>query len=223
MSFGSLETNFETRFDTGFQALGVSFIAASGDHNSLLYPAASPFVLGVGGTTLNLDSAGNVVNETVWNSSGGASGGGISVYESEPSYQVRYGITSNGQRGVPDVSFDAAPLTGVPLYESFGWRGLEGWLGPFGGTSFGTPEWSALFAIVNSGRATPISSTSFGTDNLVYRAATGSAYTANYRDITVGNNGSCGTICNAGPGYDFVTGLGSPKANNLVPFLQTTN
>jgi hypothetical protein len=41
----------------------------------------------------------------------------------------------------------------------------------------------------------------------------------NYRDITVGSNGDCGPICLAGPGYDFVTGLGSPRAENLVPFL----
>jgi hypothetical protein len=45
-------------------------------------------------------------------------------------------------------------------------------------------------------------------------------YSQNYRDITSGNNGNCGAICNAISGYDFVTGLGSPLANNLVPFLQ---
>jgi subtilase family serine protease len=220
MSFGAKETSFETLYDKDYQATGVSFIASSGDIGNIVQtPGASPSVVGVGGTSLKLDSSGKVLNETAWN----RSGGGISVFESQPIYQQNYGISSNGKRGIPDVSYDADPNTGVPVYDTFGWRGLEGWLGPFGGTSMGAPQWSALFAIVNSGRATPLSSASFGTDNQIYRAATGSAYATNYRDITLGSNGSCGTICNAGPGYDFVTGIGSPKANNLVPFLQTTN
>ncbi len=48
------------------------------------------------------------------------------------------------------------------------------------------------------------------------------SYAANYRDITSGTNGSCGAVCTAGPNYDFVTGLGSPLANNIIASLQTT-
>ena len=215
MSFGGKEVSFEALYDKDFQALGVSFIASSGDSgNGIIYPAASPYVVGVGGTSLNLDSQGNVLNETSWN----LSSGGISAYENQPSYQTQYGISSGGLRGVPDVSYLAgAPY--FPVYDTFGWRGLEGWI-QVGGTSAGAPQWSALIAIVNSGRATPISSAPFGTDTILYNAATGSVYSTNYRDITAGSNGNCGAICSARPGYDFVTGLGSPRANNLVPFLE---
>ena len=51
-----------------------------------------------------------------------------------------------------------------------------------------------------------------------YEAAAAEVYEDNYRDIRKGSNGSCGTTCTAGPGYDFVTGLGTPRANHLVPF-----
>src|SRR5207245_1295153 len=81
------------------------------------------------------------------------------------------------------------------------------------------PQWAAITAIVNSGGG-QLSSASFGTNTALYNAATGSAYSANYRDITTGSNGNCGTICNAGSNYDFVTGVGSPLTNNLIPYLQ---
>jgi len=217
MSWGGSEFSSETTYDTHFNVAGVSFFASSGDSgNGVLWPAASPYVIGVGGTTLNVDNYGNVISETAWS----GSGGGISSYELEPSYQVNYGIISNGKRGVPDVSYDADPNTGFPVYDSFGYRGQKGWF-QVGGTSAGAPQWAALFAIVNSGRSTPISSTSFGTGTLIYDAASNAVYSSNYRDITVGSNGNCGSVCTATTGYDFVTGLGSPLANNLVPYLQT--
>ncbi len=228
MSWGGSEFSSEPSDDSTFQVSGVSFFASSGDSgHGVIYPSASPYVIGVGGTTLSLSSAGSIT-ETAWS----GSGGGISAYESEPSFQTTYSATStgnllgtctgcaDGKRGVPDVSFDANPNTGVSVYDSFGYHGQSGWF-QLGGTSVGAPNWAAIMAIVNSGRTTPISSTSFGTGTIVYSAATGSVYASDFRDITSGTNGNCGSVCTAGTGYDFVTGLGSPIANNLVPYLQT--
>ncbi len=158
-----------------------------------------------------MDSAGNVVRETAWT----GSGGGISPVEPEPSYQVNFGIMSGGQRGVPDVSYVASGNSCLAAFDSINEGGFVDWI-CVGGTSVGTPQWAALVAIVNSMRSLPLSSVSFGTNTVLYGIASASYSTA-YRDITVGSNGSCGSICTAGPGYDFVTGLGSPLANNLVP------
>ncbi len=219
MSWGGSEPSNEISLDSShFSKQGVSFFASSGDNGNLLWPAVSPFVIGVGGTTLNL--SGNVINETVWNNQYGSSGGGISAIEPEPGYQTNYSISSGNKRGVPDVSYDADPNTGVPVLDSSYSGG--GWF-QVGGTSAGAPQWNALYAIVNSGRisrgSNPLSSNSLKT-NPVYTAATGTTnYANNYRDITSGIN-SVGF--SAGTAYDFVTGLGSPLANNLVPYLQTS-
>jgi len=217
MSWGGSEFSGETSYDYHFNVAGVAFFASSGDSgHGVIWPAASPYVIGVGGTTLNVDSFGNVISETAWS----GSGGGISAYEQEPIYQVNYGINSNGKRGVPDVSYDANPNTGFAVYDSFGYQGQKGWF-EVGGTSAGAPQWAALLAIVDSGRSTPLSSINFEVSIAIYNAATGSVYSLNFRDITSGTNGNCGTLCTASKGYDFVTGLGSPLANNLVPYLQT--
>ncbi|MDE1827245.1 MAG: fibronectin type III domain-containing protein [Thaumarchaeota archaeon] len=210
MSWGGSEFSGESSYDYHFNVSGVSFIASSGDSGTgTIYPSASPYVVGVGGTTLNVDSSGNVLSETAWS----GSGGGVSSYESVPSYQS--GFNPSSGRGIPDVSYDADPNTGIPIYDSYGYGGWN----QVGGTSAGAPQWAAISAIVNSGGG-QLSSASFGTSTALYKAAIGSAYSANYRDITAGSNGACGTFCNAGPGYDFVTGLGSPLTNNLIPYLQ---
>src|SRR5229473_507666 len=184
-------------------------VDTSGDAGAgVMYPAASPRVLGVGGTTLPLDATGNLLApETAWI----GSSGGISAVEAEPGYQSAYPIPpTSGRRGVPDVSYDANPVTGVAVFDS---TGAAGWV-PVGGTSLGAPQWSALVALADAGRRSPLSSAVL-TDSPFYRAALASAY----RDITAGANGPCGTLCTAGPGYDFVTGLGSPLAGLLVPAL----
>ena len=213
MSWGGPEFSSESSHDSHFNKNNVSFFASSGDSGSgTIYPAASPYVVSVGGTTLNVNSSGNVSSEIGWS----GSGGGMSLYESEQSYQTNYGISSNDKRAIPDVSYNADPNTGVPVYDSFGYQGSKGWF-QVGGTSAGAPQWAALSAIINNARTTPMSSTSFRTDILLYEAAIGSSYPQNYRDILSGSNGGF----SASTGYDFVTGLGSPLSNNLVPYIQT--
>lgn len=211
MSWGASDFAGEASFDYHFNKPGVTFLAAAGDvGGQVIYPSSSPFVVSVGGTTLPLDSGGNLIGpETVWSSGGG----GASANEAMPGYQSSYGLTG-GKRSTPDVSYDANPSTGFAVYDSYSYFGQQGWL-VFGGTSARAPQWAGLVALANQGR-TPLSSNNLKSSPL-YNAATGaSVYASNYRDITSGSNGRPATT-----GYDLATGLGSPLANNLVPYLKT--
>ena len=206
MSWGSSEGAYETKLDSTFNHPGVSYVAAAGDTGGLVwYPSASPYVLSVGGTSLYLDSNGNYLSESAWSSGGG----GASRYEPEPGYQTSYGISLSG-RGTPDVAYNADPNTGVYIYDAS--ASPPGWY-EYGGTSAGAPQWSALIALADESRSTPLSTTDL-TSRIEYDAATGSVYSSNYHDITTGSNGNP-----AGTGYDLATGLGTPQANNLVPWL----
>lgn len=153
MSWGFSEMANEAANDTHFTTpaghVGITFVAASGDNglkSGAEYPAASPDVLSVGGTTLTLDTAGNYQSETVWQDSGG----GYSLYEPEPTYQDSK--QSTGQRSTSDVAFDGDPNTGVQVFET----PLHGGPGTFqtvGGTSLGSPAWAAIIAIADQGRS----------------------------------------------------------------------
>jgi len=112
MSWVSGEFSGETSQDSHFASNSVTFFAASGDTgNGVAYPAASPFVVGVGGTSLQLDRNGNYETETAWS----GSGGGLSSLEYEPLYQAQFGIPYDprGKRGTPDVSYNSNPGTGT--------------------------------------------------------------------------------------------------------------
>ena len=203
MSWGASEFSSETNYDSHFNKSGVSFFASSGDSGAgVIWPAASPYVVGVGGTTLHIDSTGTVTSETAWS----GSGGGVSAYEKQPSYQVGWQTTIG--RTVPDVSYDADPNTGFPVYIS-NYNSSTGWI-TVAGTSAGAPQWAAQQALVNSARTSSLSNAV----SALYSAA-GTAYSADFFDITTGSNG----IYSAGTGYDFVTGLGSADAANLIPAL----
>lgn len=203
MSWGGGEFSTESNYDYYFTSpYGAAFFASSGDSgNGVEWPAVSANVVGVGGTTLNLDSSGNVLSETAWN----GSGGGLSAYENEPAYQVTYGVLgANGKRAVPDVSFDADPNTGVSVYDSMGYAGQRGWF-VIGGTSVGAPQWAAIKALGST-----------ASNNHFYQdALTPSIYSTVFRDIMNGANGICGFYCTARPTYDYVTGFGSPVTVNF--------
>jgi subtilase family serine protease len=211
-SWGGNEFSTESSYDYHFNSATASFFVASGDGgHGVEWPAASPYVISVGGTTLVTDSSGNWLSETAWS----GSGGGFSNYEPKPSYQNNF--NSNSNRAVPDVAYDGDPNTGVYVYDSTPINGNSGWW-VVGGTSAGAPQWAAISAMTNSQNA-KLASASFGTSNALYGAAAGTAYATNYHDITSGSNGNCGAVCNAGTGYDEVTGLGSPQSNNLVSYI----
>ena len=202
MSWGGAEFSSEASYDYHFNRAGATFTASSGDSGAgVEWPAASPYVVSVGGTSLYVDGSGNVLSETAWS----GSGGGISAYEPRPAYQN--GWQAGNGRGVPDVSYLADPNTGVSVYIG-SYNGSSGWI-TVGGTSAGAPQWAALVALANAGRASSLSAT----DTPLYGLGA-SSYSTFYRDITAGNNGY-----GALPGYDYVTGLGSPLASQIVPTL----
>jgi len=202
MSWGGSEYSGENTYDSDFTQPGVSFFAAAGDDGTGAgWPAVSPNVIGVGGTTLNLNSAGVFQSETAWS----GSGGGVSTYEPEPSFQSPLVTTSGGKRATPDVAYDANPSTGVAVYDSTPISYFEsGWF-QVGGTSAGTPQWAAIDALGASVTGAKLYSD----------AASPSLYAKDFRDILSGTNGSCGTKCTASPGYDYVTGLGTPLTTSF--------
>jgi subtilase family serine protease len=160
------------------------------------YPAYNPHVLSVGGTTLDLGAGGAVTGETAW----AGSGGGRSYVEGVPPYQK--GLVAGG-RGTPDVSYVADPATGVAVYDTTPDLGQTGWF-QVGGTSLGAPTWAALIASADQLRAA--AGRPRLTEEQIYDAR------SSLGDVTSGANGTCPAVCTAAPGYDFVTGLGSPRA-----------
>jgi subtilase family serine protease len=192
MSWGGAEYPEETTLDSHFvSASGAPFFASSGDNGAgASWPAASPNVIAVGGTSIVLTSKGTFSRENAWT----GSGGGVSAYEKAPAFQAGYKLTmANGMRAIPDVAYDADPSSGFPIYHNGTWRTV-------GGTSAGAPQWAAIAAL-----GTGASNRNFYTD----KSSTGNA--SYFRDITSGTNGDCGYFCTARTHYDYVTGLGSPQ------------
>ena len=139
------ETSFDSYFALGPSDRGITFVTAAGDNGPPAnWPASSPDVLSVGATTLQTDSNGNYHAEAAW----ADGGGGISLYETEPSYQ--YGVQRTGVRTTPDVAYDGDPNTGFAVYVTG--AGNSG-LTVVGGTSAGTPQWAGIIAIADEGRA----------------------------------------------------------------------
>src|SRR5262249_9533470 len=118
----------------------------NGSWSGAEWPAASPNVLAVGGTTLTLDGAGTIQLETPWI----GSQGGYSRYEPEPGYQRS--VQSTGVKSTPDVAFDAHPSSGVAVFATSPLTGVGSWQ-TVGGTSLGAPSWAAIVALVDQGRA----------------------------------------------------------------------
>lgn len=209
MSWGGGESSGETSTDSDFTHAGTFYTASSGDSgHGVIYPSSSPNIIAVGGTTLNGCSGTrcSFTSETTWS----GSGGGISAVESLPAYQSGYtgpvsGASSisaltGGKRGVPDVSFEANPNTGVSVFDSTADNGQSGWF-TIGGTSVGAPNWAGILAAAAAAGSTALQGLS-----KIYSGG----FSTNLRDVTSGTNGTCGTDCTAGTGYDLVTGLGSP-------------
>jgi hypothetical protein len=207
MSWGDPGGEFsgETYYDGHCELAHSVCVAASGDYGHPgEYPAYNPRVLAIGGTTLGLAPGGTVASEVPWS----GSGGGRSYFEPKPAAQR--GVAPGSRRGIPDVSFDADPNTGVAIYDSVPFQGQAGWF-EVGGTSVGAPTWSAILASADQLRAAAGKGRLTSAGDRAARAVYGA--TSALADITTGPpNGACPKECLAGPGYDYVTGLGSPRA-----------
>jgi hypothetical protein len=219
MSWGGGEFSSETGFDSTFVTpsghSGVTFLASSGDSGAPpIYPGTSPNVVAVGGTTLNVDSSGNIVSESGWN----GSGGGISTVESQPAYQKGVVTQSSTRRTNPDVAYDANPNTGFPVYDSYNNGTATPW-SQFGGTSDAAPQWAGLIAIADQGRALAGKGTLDGRSQtlpMLYQLSV-----ADFHDIITGSSQGS-PVYSAGSGYDLVTGRGTPLANKIVADLVGT-
>ncbi len=204
----------ETTDDTNyFNHPGVPITAASGDngysnnegHAAPQYPAASPYVTAVGGTSLNPAANTRGWTETVWNEfavGAGATGSGCSIYEAKPAWQHDTGCTT---RVYNDVAANGDPQTGVAVYDTYN---SGGW-GEVGGTSEATPIVAGMYALAGNGATI---------DNGSYPYLN----PGHLNDVTSGDNVtgdpsgpvSCPVgqayVCTAGVGYDGPTGMGTP-------------
>jgi len=213
-------------------AKGITLLASSGDQgsaqptcdNSSYFksastPATDPNVTAVGGTTLDADGVtGRYHSEKVWNEPAfeAAGGGGFSVLYGAPSYQK--GNLHLPSRGVPDVSYNAAIIGGVLTVYSPGGTGQGVYR--FGGTSAGSPQWAGLVALADqaaNGRIGAMNTTLY---SLSHSKKT---YANDFHDVTLGDNHFPGTPAvegfSATAGWDAASGLGTPKADTLVPAL----
>jgi hypothetical protein len=213
-SWGGGEYSSENQDEASFfltpvKHQGVTFLASTGDDGTPAgFPSFSRDVVAVGGTNLQVQNSGTYISESAWSDTGG----GISQVESLPPFQSNIN-GSNGAstsfRNVPDVAADADPNSGVLVFDSFQSSNFF----EVGGTSLACPLWAGMIAIADQGRALAGESSLNGetqTLPMLY-----SLPSTDFNDITTGGNGTYG----AGPGYDLVTGLGTPKANLLVPAL----
>ena len=224
-SWGGGEFSGETQYDSIFTTPashlgGITFLAATGDQGSPSgYPALSPNVVAVGGTSLTLQSDGAWGSETVWNDLSigeGATAGGPSQYELLPGYQDKIdGINdaSTTFRNNPDVAADADPVTGVWVYDSYSFGVANPWM-VVGGTSLACPLWAGIVGIANQGRAAAGEPTLNGITQTLPTLYTLPG--SDFHEITTGTNGTY----SAGPGfYNLCSGLGTPIADLIIPGL----
>jgi len=220
MSWGGADYSGETSYDSDFTTpsghVPVTFIAASGDGGSAAgpdWPADSPNVMSVGGTTITINTSNAYVSEVGWANSTG----GVSTQETEPTYQKS--AQSTGKRTEPDVSYDANTSSGFAIYDSLASGGLSGWY-IAGGTSAGAPQWASLIAIADqlrvAGGKTTLDGPSVTLPTLYAAYSSSTTYAADFHDVT---SGSSSSTISAKVGYDQVTGIGTPIASALVQTL----
>lgn len=223
-------------------AQGVTVLGSTGDYGSanasnvagttfysfptVNFPASSPLVTAVGGTTLYADTNGNYQSEIVWNNNylqanPIATGGGVSVIWPEPTWQqgLPAGTQSylKGHRGLPDISSNADPYTPVLVYLSFpNNQGISAGYYLFGGTSEASPVWAGFVAVADQIAGRPLGYL----NPTLYAIGTSAARAKSFHDITQGNNANMGVPgYGATVGWDASTGWGSPDTAVLLPEL----
>jgi len=217
-SYGGTEDSTILAADAHLNHPGIAVTASTGDSGyGVSWPASSPYVTAVGGTTLT-KAAGTTRGwtEKAWS----GAGSGCSAFEPKPSWQHDTGCAN---RTVGDVSADADPNSGLAVYDSYNTcpftgalnflcsvlelfglvQGANGWI-QVGGTSLSSPLIASVYALAG------------GTHNA---ASSVYANPSALNDVTSGSNGSCGGsyLCTAGAGYDGPTGLGTP--NGVAAFV----
>jgi subtilase family serine protease len=216
MSFGLPEGSWTSAVENAFTKPKMTYVAAAGDAGAkVLWPAVSPHVLAVGGTTLSYSAAGSPRSEVVWT----GTGGGVSRYTALPSYQaIVPGTDALAFRSVSDVTFNADPTTGQYLAVIAPGSTAAKWVSA-GGTSLSTAQWAGIIALANAQRAQAAQQPLAAPHALLYGiAAQPLAYAQDFNDVTQGSDGSCAS-CFAGIGYDSPSGLGTPNITSLLSTL----
>jgi pseudomonalisin len=220
----------EDQIFTTAVAQGQTFSVSSGDEGvyecnnrgmpdgssyTLSWPASSPNVIAVGGTTLFTNPNGSWANETVWNEGVDSTGklwastGGFSAYEPVPAWQKSLKVSPTpGGRAVPDISFDAAQGSGALVYN-------YGELQQIGGTSLSSPLFVGFWARLESANS---NSLGFPAKCLYHAIASTPSLV---HDITQGNNGDQGYGYNATKGWDYPTGWGSFDVAKLASYIKS--
>ncbi|MCL2542770.1 MAG: S53 family peptidase [Nocardioidaceae bacterium] len=209
-SYGGTEDGTEASIDSAYDHPGIAITASTGDNGyGASYPATSPHVTAVGGTSLTKSTAtSRGWTESAWS----GAGSGCSKALPQPAFQN--GLSSCTTRATADVSAVADPNTGLAIYDTANScgsgtlcdllielglvSGSDGWV-QVGGTSASSPIIASVYALAgNTGSI----------DNSYPYSHTSSLW-----DVTSGSNGSCGgsNLCTAGPGWDGPTGLGTPN------------
>ncbi len=212
---GSVETSQDQIFQSAV-AQGQMFSVSSGDSGAYecgatagkaqSYPAVSPYVMAIGGTTLS-SSGGTWQSETVWSctsasscqqSSSGGAGGGPSLTENAPSWQTAAGVLGTStKRGVPDISFDASPNSGALVL-------VNGSNAQIGGTSLAAPLWAGFWTRIQAAHGNTLP---FPAQTLYQGAAANPGW---FHDVTSGNQGYA-----AATGWDYASGYGSVQIANF--------
>jgi subtilase family serine protease len=231
-------TSLMARFNAFYRSAtlgGVTFLGSTGDSGTanpdvnnnvypfptVNFPAISPWVTAVGGTSLRLSTTGRYESESVWNDgAGSATGGGVSQHTPEPAYQRSLPRVDQtllaGHRAIPDLSFNADPDTGVLVHVGFLGGASNGYY-IFGGTSEGSPAWAGIVADLDQRAGYPLG---FLNPALYALGAANLLYPEVLRDVTVGNNAQPPIPgYAAGVGWDAATGWGTPHLSALAGVL----
>ena len=213
---GSVETSQDQIFQSAV-AQGQMFSVSSGDSGAYecgatagkaqSYPAVSPYVMAIGGTTLSTTGGTTWSGETVWSctsasscqqSSSGGAGGGPSLTENAPSWQTAAGVLGTStKRGVPDISFDASPNSGALVL-------VNGSQEQIGGTSLAAPLWAGFWTRIQAAHGNTLP---FPASTLYSGAASHATW---FHDVTSGNQGYA-----AATGWDYASGYGSVQIANF--------
>lgn len=217
MSFGSTEGNWTASVNSVFTGANMSYLAATGDAGAEVnWPAVSPNVVAVSGTSLTYSGTGPR-SEVVWSDTGG----GTSSYTPTPNYQSSNvpGMGTVAHRMVADVAFNGDPSTGQYLAIIQPGSTTVNWVSA-GGTSLSTPQWAGIIAIANAERAMAAKSALGAPHAVLYGqiASVPGNYASSFTDIAKGSDGSC-AICSAKAGYDAPSGLGTPNGASLLSAL----
>lgn len=206
-SYGSNEFNGQTFYDTYYNHPGIAVTVSSGDSGfaaGAQYPASSPNVVAVGGTSLQVFSDNTYSQETVWL----GAGSGCSTYEAALPLQTslsNWGSVGCARRAVADVAAVADPNTGAAVYTTTPYSGQTGWF-QVGGTSLSSPIIAGVYALTGSIPNVQANTIPYNNYSLLV-----------FHDVISGTNGNCATLlCKGAVGFDGPTGLGSP--NGLAGF-----